>query len=147
MQKNNSEVSMEANTGLETHMSSQMSLDDSESSSDEVKSQSVLQALGKHLNAFEERILDAELHVEETKNIGRRIEEILFEQLDNGHLSYIAFTNLYHIKHLWVSTSIALTTYSCNDRVSKKVIIDKLIELYTLKEIKREKLVDILLEL
>ena len=147
MQKNNTEVSMEANTGLETHMSSQMSLDDSESSSDEVKSQSVLPVLAKHLYAFEERLLDSELQVEQTKNIERQIEEILCGQLDDGHLSYIAFTNLYHIKHLWVSTSIALTSYSCNDRVSKKVIIDKLIELYTLKEIKREKVVDILMEL
>ena len=147
MQKNNTEVSMEANTSLETHMSSQMSLDDSESSSDEVKSQSVLPVLAKHLNAFEERLIDSEIQVEQTKNIGRRIEEILFEQLDDGLLSYIAFTNLYHIKHLWVSTSIALTTYSCNDRVSKKEIVDKLIELYTLKELKREKLVDILLKL
>ena len=85
--------------------------------------------LDKHLSAFEGRILDTEFHVEETKRIGKQIEEILFEQLDDGLLSYIAFTNLYHIKHLWVSTSIALATYSCKDQVSKKVIIDNLIEL------------------
>ena len=103
--------------------------------------------LAKHLYAFEERLLDSELQVEQTKNIERRIEEILFGQLDDGHRSYIAFTNLYHIKHLWVSTAIALTSYSCNDRVSEKVIIDKLIELYTLKEIKRKNLVNILMEL
>ena len=81
------------------------------------------------------------------KNIGRRIEEILFGQLDDGYLSYIAFTKLYHIKHLWVSTSIALATYNCKNQVTKKVIIDNLIELYTLKEIKRETLLDILMKL
>ena len=90
---------------------------------------------------------DRRMHIEETENIERQIEEILFEQLDGWLLSYIAFANQYHIKHLWVSTSIALTTYSCKDRVSKKTIIDKLIELYTLKEIKRENLVNILTEL
>ena len=136
MQKNNVEESVEPNTtGLETHMSSQMSLDDT----NEVNSQSVLKVLDKHLSAFEVRVLDTEFHVEETKRIGKLIEEILFEQLDDGLLSYIAFTNLYHIKHLWVSTSIALATYSCKDTVSKKVIIDNLIELYSLKEISRKK--------
>ena len=146
MQKNNVEESVEPNTtGLETHISSQMSLDDT--SSNEVNSQSVLKVLDKHLSAFEVRVLDTEFHVEETKRIGKQIEEILFEQLDDGLLSYIAFTNLYHIKHLWVSTSIALATYSCKDQVSKKVIIDNLIELYSLKEISRKKLVDILVEI
>ena len=144
MQKNNVEESTEPNTtGLETHISSQMSLDDT----NEVNSQSVLNVLDKHLSAFEVRVLDTEFHVEEPKKIGKQIEEILFEQLDDGLLSYIAFTNLYHIKHLWVSTSIALATYSCKDQVSKKVIIDNLIELYSLKEISRKKLVDILVEL
>ena len=119
MQKNSVEGTVEPNTtGLETHISTQMSLNDT--SSDEVNSQSVLKVLNKHLSAFEGRILDTEFHVEETKRIGRQIEEILCEQLDEGLLSYIAFTNLYHIKHLWVSTSIALTTYSCKDQVSKK---------------------------
>ena len=144
MQKNNVEESVKPNTtGLETHISSQMSLDDT----NEVNSQSVLKVLDKHLSAFEVRVLHTEFHVEETKRIGKQIEEILFEQLDDGLLSYIAFTNLYHIKHLWVSTSIALATYSCKDQVSKKVIIDNLIELYSLKEISRKKLVDILVEL
>ena len=144
MQKDNVEESVEPiTTGLETHLSSQMSLDDI----NEVNSQSVLNVLDKHLSAFEVRVLDTEFHVEETKRIGKQIEEILFEQLDDGLLSYIAFTNLYHIKHLWVSTSIALATYSCKDQVSKKVIIDNLIELYSLKEISRKKLVDILVEI
>ena len=144
MQKNNVEESVEPNTtGLETHLSSQMSLDDI----NEVNSQSVLNVLDKHLSAFEVRVLDTEFHVEETKRIGKQIEEILFEQLDDGLLSYIAFTNLYHTKHLWASTSIALATYSCKDQVSKKVIIDNLIELYSLKEISRKKLVDILVEI
>ena len=144
MQKDNVEESVEPiTTGLETHLSSQMSLDDT----NEVNSQSVLNVLDKHLSAFEVRVLDTEFHVEETKRIGKQIEEILFEQLDDGLLSYIAFTNLYHIKHLWVSTSIALATYSCKDQVSKKVIIDNLIELYSLKEISRKKLVDILVEI
>ena len=52
MQKNNTEVPIEDNTGLETHMSSQMSLDESLTSSKEVKSQNVLPVLAKHLNAF-----------------------------------------------------------------------------------------------
>ena len=58
MQKNNSEVSMEANTGLETHMSSHMSLGDSESSSNEVN---ILNVLNKHLNALENQLIDSEL--------------------------------------------------------------------------------------
>ena len=133
---------MEANTGLESHVSSHMSLDDSVTSSDEVN---ILKVLNKHLNAFEERLVDSELQVEQTKNIGRRIEEILFGQLDDGYLSYCAFTKLYHMKHLWVSTSIALATYTCKDQ--KKLIIDNLLELYTLKEIKRETLVEIFMKL
>ena len=68
MQKNNVEESVEPNTtGLETHISSQMSLDDTNG----VNSQSVLNVLDKHLGAFEVRIIDNEFHLEETKRIGR----------------------------------------------------------------------------
>ena len=49
---------MEANTGLETHMSSHMSLGDSESSSNEVN---ILNVLNKHLNALENQLIDSEL--------------------------------------------------------------------------------------
>ena len=109
--------------------------------------QQVLQQVIELLNVFEQRIADSEFKIEKSKEIGQRIEDVLNRQLMDGLISYVDFLNLRHVKELWISTSAALSSYNLGCQSSKRIILSNLIDLFTLKEISRERLLNIVEEI
>ena len=68
-------------------------------------------------------------------------------QLRDGLISYADFLNLDHVRQLWVSTSAAFATYNLGCKSSKRQILANLVDLFTLNEISKDKLLSITLEL
>ena len=107
----------------------------------------ILQTIINHLDIFEQRIADSEYKLERTSETGQRIEELLNRQLMDGLISYAEFINLNHVKQLWISTSTACAAHNLGCTSSKKEILANLVDLFTLNEISREKLLDIAVEI
>ena len=100
-----------------------------------------------HLDCFERKLVDSGLQLERTKAIDKRIEDVLSRQLQDGLLTYVEYLNLNHIKALWTSSLNILTTSYLDRNPSRKRVIANLIDLYTLNEIGREQLLDIIYKL
>ena len=113
----------------------------------EYKLEHAHQSMIYHLNNFEEKLIDSEHKLERTTETDRKIEQLLSRQLQDGLISNIEYVNLSHTKFLWTSTSCALATHSVGCKTSRRQIISNLVELYSLKEIGREELLDIITEL
>ena len=113
----------------------------------EPSTEHILQTIINHLTIFEQRIADSEYRLEGSQETGRRIKEVLSRQLKDGLLSYSEFLNLNHVKQLWLTTSAALSSYNLGCHSSKRIILSNLIDLFTLKEISRERLLNIVEEI
>lgn len=151
MQTSKSQVPVDNDMSLETQPCSSpysnVTFNDVFNSNAEGVPEHVLQTIIKHLNNFEEKLIDSELKLERVNEADRRIEQVLSRQLQDGLISYIEYINLNHVKVLWTSTSSALATHYLGCKSSRRQILASLIELYTLKEIEREELLDIVIEL
>ena len=104
----------------------------------------VLQTIINHLDRFEHKLVDSELRLERTNAIDKRIGEVLNRQLQDGLLTYSEFINLSHVKFLWTSTLGLLTTSYFDRKSSRRRAIANLVDLYTLNEIGRDQLLDII---
>ena len=137
-------------TSSETHippMNSETTFSDLSTTGSTPSTKQILQTIINDLDAFEQRIADSELKLEGSKEIGRRIEGALNRQLMDGLISYSEFSNLNHVKELWISTSATFATYNLGCKSSKRLIVSNLIDLFTLNEISRERLLDIATEI
>ena len=133
-------------SGADTHPSySKIALDSHPP--DESNPLTFLQGIINHLNIFEQRIEDLEYKLVIVNETDRRIEELLNRQLRDGLISYADFLNLDHVRQLWVSTSAAFATYNLGCKSSKRQILANLVDLFTLNEISKDKLLSITLEL
>ena len=106
-----------------------------------------LQGIINHLNIFEQRIEDLEYKLVIVNETDRQIEELLNRKLRDGLIRYADFLNLDHVRQLWVSTSAAFATYNLGCKSSKTQILANLVDLFTLNEISKDKLLSITLEL
>ena len=133
-------------SGADTHPSySKIALDSHPP--DESNPLTFLQGIINQLNIFEKRIEDLEYKLAIVNETDQRIEELLNRQLRDGLISYADFLNLDHVRHLWVSTSAAFATYNLGCKSSKRQILANLVDLFTLNEISKDKLLSIIPEL
>ena len=77
----------------------------------------------------------------------KRLEDSLHQQMHDGSITYLQYLDLKRIVDLWVRLASNLQVHFVGSRVGKREIIDILLELYNLKQMSYEELIDLIFTL
>ena len=94
------------------------------------------------IETFEERLLDAELNLRKSEDIGFRIDVLLNRQLEDNQVTVKEFIDLSRVKVLWTEVINALNTYNLGSITNKRLIVTNLLQLFSLKQLNEEAFID-----
>ena len=94
------------------------------------------------IETFEERLLDAELNLRKSEDIGFRIDVLLNRQLEDNQVTVKEFIDLSRVKVLWTEVINALNTYNLGSITNKRLIVTNLLQLFSLKQLNEEEFID-----
>ena len=99
------------------------------------------------IEAFEDQLLNAQLNVRVSNDIGHRIDALLNRQLEDNQVTVKEFIDLSRVRVLWTEVINALSTYNLGSTTNKRLIVTNLLQLFSLKQIKEEAFIDFVTQL
>lgn len=143
---NRREISRETsqNFSMETQPASPSNIngDDVSITQAEPSSEDTLFKVLNCIETFEERLLDAELNLRKSEDIGFRIDVLLNRQLEDNQVTVKEFIDLSRVKVLWTEVINALNTYNLGSITNKRLIVTNLLQLFSLKQLNEEAFID-----
>ena len=124
-----------------------MKMDTSLSTQAKSQSEDILLKVLNSIETFEEKLLEAELYLRKSEDIGFRIDILLNRQFEDNQLTVKEFIDLSRMRVLWTEAANALNTYNLGCITSKNLILTNLLQLFSLKQLDEETFIDFITRL
>ena len=109
--------------------------------------ENILQNIIDGLNSWTNQILDIEERIKKTKDIRKSVVDSLTRQVLDGFISEKDSIELEHNLDLWLNLYNAVLCKTVGVDFSNRDILTHLVDLFSLKQISTEFLIDVLIEL
>ena len=101
--------------------------------------------LNTTFNAWMSKVLDNEAG--RTSELNNKITESLSRQLEDGLISYYEYVDMQYIGGIWIKLLLLIKSYNLGCTSIKKDIVSLLMELFELKQISKNLLIETILQL